>query len=112
MLIIEKFISYENDDSYDTEIMADMNDPEVQCVLGANTISSLEEKSVEAETASRTYDESLFSLLSELDWNFALKEAELTLASAVSIAFSISSYGKSSSVCVFPKSVAVSVYIS
>lgn len=48
--------------------------------LGANTISSLEEKSVEAETALRTYNESLFSLLSELDWNFALKEAELTLA--------------------------------
>lgn len=48
--------------------------------LGANIIKSLDEKSIEAETAIRTYEESLCSLLSEIDWNFALKEAVLTPA--------------------------------
>lgn len=48
--------------------------------LGANTISSLDEKSIEAETAVMTYEESLCSILSEIDWNFALKEAVLTPA--------------------------------
>lgn len=46
--------------------------------LGANNIKSLDEKTIEAETALITYDESLSSLLSELDWHFALKEDDLT----------------------------------
>jgi hypothetical protein len=48
--------------------------------LGANTISSLDENSVEAKLSVRTYSESLESLLSELDWNFALKEENLKVA--------------------------------
>ena len=40
MLDIKKFISYENDDLYETEIMADRNDLDVQRVLASNTISS------------------------------------------------------------------------
>lgn len=52
--------------------------------LGANNISSLTEKSVECEVANRTYDESLISILSELDWNFALKEAVLAPANKTS----------------------------
>lgn len=52
--------------------------------LGANTIISLDENSIECEVANRTYDESLSSLLSELDWNFAIKEAVLTPAKKVS----------------------------
>lgn len=48
--------------------------------LGAKNISSLTEESVEAKLATKTYNESLESLLSELDWNFALKEESLKLS--------------------------------
>ncbi len=53
--------------------------------LGAKNISSLEEKSVEAELSNKTYKESLESLLSELDWNFALKETVLQPADKKSL---------------------------
>ncbi len=52
--------------------------------LGARPITNLDEQSIEAETAIKTYDESLSSILSELDWNFALDEAVLKPSKKVS----------------------------
>lgn len=45
--------------------------------LGANRITSLSDKTLEAESASNLYDDSLRSVLAECDWRFAIKRARL-----------------------------------
>ena len=45
--------------------------------LGANRITSLSDKTLEAQSASNLYDDSLRSVLIECDWRFAIKRARL-----------------------------------
>lgn len=49
-------------------------------LLGANTIKTIEDHTLEAEAARKMYQPSLDSVLAETDWTFAIKRELLTLS--------------------------------
>lgn len=49
-------------------------------LLGANSIVTEDDKTIEAETSKQLYDSSLCSILSEANWNFATKRILLSPA--------------------------------
>lgn len=49
-------------------------------LLGANTIKTIEDHTLEAEAARKMYQPSLDSVLAETDWTFAIKRVLLPLA--------------------------------
>ena len=49
-------------------------------ILGANQIYDINEEVLEAQAAKKMYEPALTSILSELDWNFAIKRVLLPLS--------------------------------